>query len=239
MKPFLLCVSMLLAFLSVFGQELGGLRGLVVDESGAAIGNADVQLKRSKSSAVYMRVQTARDGTFQFNDVPAGTYDIMIMRPGLVSLLRRGVRVRSGEMVALSSMTLQNGPPSCSPGPSYLPKIENARLESGDPQVVGSVIETTDGQALVAASVVVTKGRTKVKNAAVKTDSQGQFKLVGLPEGSYNLRVIAPGYADFVVDLVPVRPGEETRIQRLEMRRCPAGRRCKPIKYNEVWVACQ
>ena len=92
---------------------------------------------------------------------------------------------------------------------------------------------------MAAASVVIAKGRTKAKNGEVKTDSQGRFTLTGLPEGSYSLRVSAAGYSDFVVDLFPVRSGEETRIQRLEMRKCRTGPRCKPTKYNQVWVACQ
>jgi carboxypeptidase family protein len=227
------------ALVATYGQETGGLKGLVVDEAGAAIASADIQLKHHRNPAVYRKVQAASDGSFQFNDVPAGNYDLVIMSPGLISRVMLGIRVRSGAMVALSSMTLPNGPPTCSPGPSYLPKIENVRLESGDSQVVGSVIETKNGHPMSGASVVVVKGRTKVKNGQVKTDSQGRFKLVGLPEGSYNLRVFAPGYSDFVVDRAPVKSGEETRIQRLEMRACPVKGRCKPIKYNQVWVACQ
>lgn len=63
--------------------------------------------------------------------------------------------------------------------------------------------------------------------------------LASLPEGTYKLRVSRLGYSDFLVDLVPVKSGEETRIQRLLMQRCRAGHRCKPIKYNQVAVACQ
>ena len=213
-------------------------RGLVVNEAGATIASADVQLKHHRSPAVHKKVQTARDGTFQFNDVPAGKYDVMIMSPGFPSVLWRGVKVHPGEMLALSSTTLRYVPDACSPGPSYLPKIESARLESGNSQVVGSVIETNEAQALAGASVVVSGGRTKIKNEQVKTDSQGRFKLTGLPEGSYRLRVSAAGYSDFVADLVPVRPSEETRIQRLEMHKCRAGHRCKPTKYSQAWVAC-
>jgi hypothetical protein len=156
-----------------------------------------------------------------------------------VSLVKRSIIVRSGEIAALSSMTLRNGTSTCPPGPLYLPNIENVRLESGESQVVGSVVEAKDGRALTGASVVFARGRTKVKIGEVTTDSQGRFKLVGLPEGSYNLRVVARGYSDFVVDLVPVKAGEETRIQRLEMRRCPSGRRCEQTKLNQAWVACQ
>jgi hypothetical protein len=136
-----------LALVVAYGQEPGGLRGLVVDEAGATIASADVQLKHHRSPAVHKKVQTARDGTFQFNDVPAGKYDVMIMSPGFPSVLWRGVKVHPGEMLALSSTTLRYVPDACSPGPSYLPKIESARLESGNSQVVGSVIETNEAQA--------------------------------------------------------------------------------------------
>jgi hypothetical protein len=120
------------ALVAAYGHEPGGLRGLVVNVAGATIASADVQLKHHRNPAVYKKVQTARDGTFQFNDVPAGNYDLVISSPGLISRVTLGIRVRSGEMVALSSMTLPNGPPTCSPGPSYLPRIENTRLESGE-----------------------------------------------------------------------------------------------------------
>jgi Carboxypeptidase regulatory-like domain len=129
-----------LALAVAYGQEAGAAKGLVLDEA-APIANADVQLKRHRSSAVYKQVQTSKDGTFQINDVAAGKYDILVMSAGCISQLTIGIRVRGGELLALGTTTLRNGPATCPPGASYLPKIENGRLDSGGHQVVGSVIE--------------------------------------------------------------------------------------------------
>ena len=144
-----------LAFLPAYCQELGGLRGSVIDESTAPIANADVQLKHHRSSAVYKKVQTARDGTFQFKDIPAGKYDVMVISPGFPSVLRIDIRVRPSEMFAFGTITLPYVPTACEPvGQSYLPKIENSRFESGVSQIVGSIIETEAAQPLSGASVV-------------------------------------------------------------------------------------
>jgi hypothetical protein len=215
-------------------QELSGLKGLVADEATNSVADADVQLKHHKSPAAFKKVLTARDGTFQFGDIPAGRDDVLVMSPGFPSILRLGLRVRPGEMLRLGAFTVRYVPTPCAPPFSYLPEIENTR--SGASQIDGSV-GNESGQPLTDA-VVVAKAPARI-TGHVKTDSQGRFILESLPEGAYTLRVSLPGYSDFLVDLVPVKSGEETRIHRLLMQRCRAGCRRKPIKYNQVAVACQ
>jgi|HubBroStandDraft_4_1064222.scaffolds.fasta_scaffold12945_2 hypothetical protein len=122
-------------------------------------------------------------------------------------------------MLQLGAFTLHYVSTLCAPPFSYLPEIENAHSESGVSQIVGSV-GTESGQPLTDA-VVVAKAPARI-TGHVKTDSQGRFILASLPEGTYKLRVSRLGYSDFLVDLVPVKSGEETRIQRLLMQRCRA-----------------
>src|SRR5271154_6434942 len=106
MRLFLARVSVLFACLTASGQESGGLKGVVVVESSLPIAGADVQLMHSKNPTVYKRVQTASNGTFQFNDVLPGTYDVKVWSPGFPTFIRQGVRIRSGEVIDLPPITL-------------------------------------------------------------------------------------------------------------------------------------
>lgn len=121
-------------------------------------------------------------------------------------------------MLQLGAFTLHYVSTLCAPPFSYLPEIENAHSESGVSQIVGSV-GTESGQPLTDA-VVVAKAPARI-TGHVKTDSQGRF-MSGESARGYKLRVSRLGYSDFLVDLVPVKSGEETRIQRLLMQRCRA-----------------
>ena len=52
---------------------------------------------------------TKEDGSFRFEDLAAGTYDLTCRRPDRTSLARRGIRVSRVEHVALGDLRLESG----------------------------------------------------------------------------------------------------------------------------------
>jgi hypothetical protein len=75
--------------------------------------------------------------------------------------------------------------------------------------VRGAVIEVSDGTAIVGAEVeIVDGGRTE-------TDAAGEFRLTGIPAGSYRLRVRALGF-ETTAQTIDIR-GDTTLILRLDV----------------------
>jgi hypothetical protein len=68
--------------LSVMGQStLGTLTGIVTDPSGAVLPNISVTVRNTQTD--QRRIATTEsDGTFQFVNLDAGTYEIAVIQPG-------------------------------------------------------------------------------------------------------------------------------------------------------------
>jgi len=66
---------------SAKGQSLGALRGTVEDSTGAAVPGAEVKL-RDKTTAKEFKTESDEEGDFDFDDLPAGQYVLIIETPG-------------------------------------------------------------------------------------------------------------------------------------------------------------
>ena len=66
---------------SAKGQSLGALRGTVEDSTGAAVPGAEVKL-RDKATAKEFKTESDEEGDFDFDDLPAGQYVLIIETPG-------------------------------------------------------------------------------------------------------------------------------------------------------------
>src|SRR5690242_5552059 len=74
-----LCSSVLLP--SAKGQSLGAVRGTVEDSTGAPVPGAEVKL-RNQTTAKEFKTTTDEDGDFDFDDLPAGQYVLIIETAG-------------------------------------------------------------------------------------------------------------------------------------------------------------
>ena len=77
------------------GQQVGSIRGKIVDQSGANIGGAVVKLIREGQSS-GLEVTSSEDGLFAFSNVAPGSFQLTISSPGLASHQFSGT-LRSGE----------------------------------------------------------------------------------------------------------------------------------------------
>jgi len=79
-------VLTVLAILScVTAAEAASLRGTVVDQAGAAVSRAEIRLLSASRELV---TTSGPDGAFSFADLPAGTYRLVVLRPGFRALPR-------------------------------------------------------------------------------------------------------------------------------------------------------
>jgi hypothetical protein len=86
------------ALIAAFGSRLdaqslyGTIAGNVIDSTNASIPAARVSI-RSKDTGQFRETVTGETGQYNFVDVPTGTYDITVQKPGFTVLARTGVPV--------------------------------------------------------------------------------------------------------------------------------------------------
>jgi hypothetical protein len=104
----------LLAFLGLlatgaaaFGQTNGTIRGAIQDPSGATIPNATVTAVMTGTAATRT-VTSDKDGNFEFDEAPVGTYDISVEAAGFKKSVSQGVVVTIGHVAAVT-VTLEIG----------------------------------------------------------------------------------------------------------------------------------
>src|SRR4051812_8932216 len=99
-----------LAFTSVlYGQVNGRVSGSVIDNSGAAIPGATVNLTMSGGSKATFKAETTGDGLFTFTGVRPETYDISVESTGFSRQIVRGIVVDPGREASIPAIHLEVG----------------------------------------------------------------------------------------------------------------------------------
>ncbi len=98
-----LCLS--LACASGRPGPVGSLTGRAVDDGGNALPGITVSL-RSESGKVVQTVLTSADGSYSFQDVPAGRYEVITLFAGFSSPRPLDATVTPGTTTALQPLVL-------------------------------------------------------------------------------------------------------------------------------------
>jgi len=85
----------------------GNLVGTVVDQMGASIPGSSVEIT-NVAMGVKTTTTTSMEGTYRFNNIPAGTYDIKITRTGFTTTTLRNIAV-SLNQTSTQNVTLAVG----------------------------------------------------------------------------------------------------------------------------------
>jgi hypothetical protein len=94
-KALSLLLPLALTFPSpVLAQATGGLRGQVLDPSGAAVPGAAVTLTEGPA---VLNVQSGNDGVYAFKNVPPGSYTLTIQANGFATFSKTGIAVAAGQ----------------------------------------------------------------------------------------------------------------------------------------------
>src|SRR6201989_3077114 len=81
-----------------FAQIAAGLRGRVLDPSGAAVANAHVELIESAKN-VHQSTTASSTGDYLFTNLNPGSYEIVVAAPGFQNLHHSGITVAVGQTV--------------------------------------------------------------------------------------------------------------------------------------------
>src|SRR5262245_61963473 len=86
---------------SSFAQSTAMLSGTVADPSGAVVAGASVAC-RNMETGLKTPTETNHAGLFRLPDLPVGLYEITITHGGFETLVRRDIRLLTGDTVDLS-----------------------------------------------------------------------------------------------------------------------------------------
>jgi hypothetical protein len=81
-----------------FAQIAAGLRGRVLDPSGAAVANAHVELIESAKN-VHQSTMASRTGDYLFTNLNPGSYEVLVAAPGFQTLHHTGITLAVGQTV--------------------------------------------------------------------------------------------------------------------------------------------
>jgi hypothetical protein len=154
-------------------QDVGSISGTVTDPSGAVI--VDVVLTLRSADRQVADTRPDNTGTFQFNAVTPGEYQIIAVTPGFKTAIISRVQVRAGEtaQVPVPMQVIQ----WC--GLTTL--SYSSKKVRGESRVVGRVAELRAG-----VDVTLTDLGTGSR-LSTKTDSTGAFVFPSVPAGSFHL----------------------------------------------------
>ncbi len=180
--------------LKIVLQELGSLRGIVVDSKGVPIATAftvQAQNPTAKDPRKQPKTQTytSADGSFEYKGVPAGTYTVFVRSPQYSAWSRKNVQLSDGEVVDLGAIELEEGG-----------------------RVFGKVIDAASKQPIEGARVQIAQGSSRfMKSTGTQTGGpapnpvqvslgDGSFAFNGLKGGTLSLRTTHDGYLSHKID---------------------------------------
>src|SRR5207249_8159412 len=97
------CLLLPLAALRLHGQNLSGkFTGTIFDISDATVPNATIVMTNHKANTVDMTVSDA-EGNFVFNALPAGEYEMKVLKPGFAVYRAPQVVLEPGRDLAMTA----------------------------------------------------------------------------------------------------------------------------------------
>src|SRR5215475_1200037 len=90
------------------GGATGAISGDVLDATGGAVADAEVQIISTATDSVVRRVSAGTDGGFVATLLPPGTYNVVVNKSGFSEARVSGVEVRVTETTKIA-ITLKPG----------------------------------------------------------------------------------------------------------------------------------
>src|SRR5215470_11079024 len=105
------CSALAIAILASvsFAQVTGRISGSVVDQSGAVIPNAKIELILPGGARAILNTVSTNDGLFSLPGVPPGSYELAITAQGYKKRVMQELAVRPGQELALPAIQLEVG----------------------------------------------------------------------------------------------------------------------------------
>src|SRR3954452_25524466 len=101
MRSLLYVVALCIALtIPSMGQTFGEITGLVRDQSGAALGAAQVTVVNADTNATRT-TPSNEAGAFSFPALPPGTYNVRVEKPGFKAAVQNGVILQEQQSARL------------------------------------------------------------------------------------------------------------------------------------------
>jgi len=209
-----------------------GLRGTVVDPTGAVVVGSDVAVVAKPESMAVRSTTVDATGHFRIDGLNAGEYALKISQQGFETRVIGPFRLSEGEVLDFGSVMLKLGPvPNC----THLPTVASRPAKHAS--LEGRVIEPDSKDVVSGARVRLSDGRGRIRTAF--TDERGAFKFSNPTAGRYRLQVSRRGYRDFIVNEVEIRAGQASMFEdSLELVHCPKGDECSPNREVGTTAIC-
>lgn len=171
---------------------------------------ADLEIPQGKYDEILLLISSAtvemKDGKTYPLKVPSGS------QSGLKVFVKPDITISTGLStdvlldfdLSRSFVPTMNG--NAVSGFNFKPVIR-AEVLAFAGTVSGQVLDVTDESPIAGAAITVRKG-TEIVTTAV-SDSEGYFKVLGLPADTYNISAEAPNFGILTIDSVPVTTGNE------------------------------
>ena len=92
-RPSCLVLASILIAKSLSAQAVtGSISGTIIDPSGAAVGGVQIEITNLETE-LRRTAANLDNGTYTVAQLPPGTYDVLIQKPGFANQVQRGVRL--------------------------------------------------------------------------------------------------------------------------------------------------
>ena len=220
----------LLSALACFAQEqTATLAGTVTDFLGSPIGHKILQLVSEETNTLRFSAEANNFGQFQFPDIPAGTYKLELVTPGLKTLRKTGIRLAPGQHMSIPPVV----PILDRCGEPSVDWIERVPLGDDSATLRGSVLDSTD-LPLVGAIISL-----NCAGCVTKSNQAGQFVFSNLKPGNYTMTISMTGFYREFLPTYLVYKNTDWTFSSVELQRCPA-EGCEQIpKQEKVLPQCE
>ncbi len=212
-RKFLVVVSIVLLLscraTPLFAQATGSIRGTISDPAGAVIPGASVTAINTGTS--ISRTQTTnQDGIFVFPNLPIGSYDFVISKPGFKSQRRSGTVLLTGQTLALP-ISLAVGSSSQSvevTSAAPLIQLDTSSIQTSVDQKQMQDLPLNGRNALQLTSLTPGTVLTNTGTEATQQDNTG-LSVNGLRATQNNYQLDGAIYTDRFFDSVPILPNPD------------------------------
>ena len=144
----------------------GKLNGTVVDTSDNVLPGVSIALRGPESRSTV----TTRDGAFAFSALPFGDYEVRVSLDGFATVVRKVTVTDSIEALRI-----------------------RMRVGRSGGEITGMVRDVS-GALLAGVSVEVASPDLVEKFRATTTGSDGRYRFLDLPNGTYSVTFVLPGF---------------------------------------------
>jgi hypothetical protein len=197
-------VPLLLLGVLGHGQSNPQLTGAIMDQMSTPITGVRVTLS---SLDRVLQTRTAADGTFRFQGIPGGTYDLEFYAPGFVKQEFPVHVSNSSPQTFKIVLKIGNLPDMSACGPH--PSIQYGAPEVGAGRVTGVVRRYYDQKPVENATASLWRAGEKRPAFRSNSGRTGGFEFNHVPPNHYDLRIRRPGYlpAELKQLLIPRETG--------------------------------